>query len=409
MSSEKADPAELQAIVSLLRQALISANGVTHCVDSFCVGASTWATKAGRELFESVMAKARHGKLYIHQLEELSPEASRMASWAASQTSNVGLQEAFVGLVWSYRLRCVKTQQKALQAAIEAKDLDQANAIVRAMADIGQAGGGEIRDLSEVAREVVAEIRAGKQRIVPTGIPAVDRGIGGLPLNLCVIAAQPGVGKSGFLASLALSMAAQGKRVGILSLEDEGSWLVRRILARSNSMSVAEVMGAHGKPLALERLDRSVDEMKEHFGGYISVQDMSRPNVSQVVGAIERLVSSKKVDVVFIDHIGEIVLEKGHRHDLEIDGALSDIRNICRRLGIPIVVLSHTKRAEGGETPKLTDFAFSAGLERKSRLALILTREGSGRELGVHVVKNTEGPSGQSFTLQFDKQSGMVI
>ena len=57
--------------------------------------------------------------------------------------------------------------------------------------------------------------------------------------------------------------------------------------------------------------------------------------------------------------------------------------------------------------PRLTDFAFSAGVERMARVALGLYKR-EGDVLGCTLLKQTEGPSGFDFDLNFDRIHGVV-
>jgi replicative DNA helicase len=172
---------------------------------------------------------------------------------------------------------------------------------------------------------------------------------------------------------------------------------------------VREILEAKEKPHLLERIENATQALTESYDQTILMAEAVKPTVPQVVGLMERMVYLKKVGCILMDHIGELSLDSNNRFDLEVGNALSAIRGVATHHGIPIVVFAHTKRTQSEDgKPRATDFANSADMERKARLALALKREMDSEELEVHVVKNTEGPSGGVVTLGFDKESGML-
>lgn len=403
---------EACAMAALVKAAQMGPSAIVSSVADLNITAQDFTQPAARELFEAILKAAQQNKLFIASLAPgLGAAAIKAATWALGQPdTGIRLGEALGALKEKSHCERGIALCSDYLAAAKARDLPAMAAIGKMLAEPPATAAWGSRPLKEVGESVLSQIRSGRARLVNSGLTAFDLGTGGIPANLCIVGAQPGVGKSGFIASLALAFAGSGKRVGILSLEDEGEWVLRRMFARGSGMAISDVLTAGGRHFIMDKVERAAADLHENFGDLIHIVDMQRPRAAQLVAACEALVASKGVEVLFVDHIGEIQADtERQRHDLEVDGVLSDIRNIARRKGIPVIVLAHTRRGEDGASPKLTDFAFSSGMERKARLALILTREENGSELTVHVMKNTEGPSGQSFTLQFDKQSGMVI
>lgn len=403
--------AERVAMAALVQTAMTSPQTVVSVCADLSLSAQDFAQPAAAELFESILKSAQAGRLFVASLAPgLSPGAIKAATWAEGQPHATRLLEAVGALKNERYFTAHLALSHDYQTALKAKDLPAMLAIAKIMAEGPTSSAWESRTLQAVGESVLSQIRSGRAKLIQSGLSAFDSGTGGIPANLCIIGAQPGVGKSGFLASLALAFAGSGKRVGILSLEDEGEWVLRRMFARGASMAISDVLTAGNKPYVMERLERTAKDLADNFGESIRIVDMQRPKAAHLVAACEAMVARHGVDVLFVDHIGEIQADtERQRHDLEVDGVLSDVRNLARRKGIPILVLAHTRRGEDGASPRLTDFAFSSGMERKARLALILTRKEGSSEMTVHVLKNTEGPSGQQFSMRFDKQSGMVI
>jgi replicative DNA helicase len=251
----------------------------------------------------------------------------------------------------------------------------------------------------------VEEVAAGRQPpVLETGFKDLDEAIGGLQPTLTVIGSLPGKGKSALLAGIVLNLAMRGVKSGIVSLEDEGQWLARRLTALKSQLPVFVLanrpLGSH----QLERFGEAVEQLYTPMESAL-IDDRSRLTTREVVTSCRNMLS-RGARALFVDHLGEIRIERSDRHDLDISEALSELRAMAKSYRVPVVVLCHLKRSSE-ETPVLTDFAFSAGVERMARVALALTRDNDG-PLRVHVLKQTQGPSDVAVELDFDKSSGVV-
>ncbi len=240
-----------------------------------------------------------------------------------------------------------------------------------------------------------------------TGIAELDQLTGGLQKTLTVIGSLPGVGKSALLASILRNLGARGVKVGLFSLEDQRDWVAKRITADACQIPL----------FVLQTRPLSVGQRARLTAGSPAVYDLmrniitdDRPAVScaDVVAGARQMIVRHGVKALIIDHLGEIRVKRSERHDLDIAEVLQQLRALAKIYGVPVVVACHLKRGSGDDAPKLTDFAFSAGVERMARVALALTRGAGEDSLRVHVLKQTNGQSGVNFDLEFHKLAGMV-
>ena len=249
--------------------------------------------------------------------------------------------------------------------------------------------------------------------LLSTGNAALDFHIGGLRQTLTIIGSLPGVGKSALLAAIAANLIQRGDKIGVFSLEDEREWLLRRVLAFAAKVPLF-VLGA--RPMTSVQLSRVEDAgsgVHEALKNLI-VEDRQGMTTAEVVAGARRMIAAG-CKAIFVDHLGEVRLERTDRHDLDIIDALQQLRGLAKTYRVPVVVLCHLRRREGLDqfaVPKLTDFAFSSGVERMARVALGLfrvpTKDGRPESLGVSLLKQTEGPSGHGFELNFAKLYGVV-
>lgn len=257
--------------------------------------------------------------------------------------------------------------------------------------------------------------RGARVPLLLTGNAALDFHIGGLRKTLTVIGSLPGVGKSALLAAIAHNLIRRDVKIGIFSLEDEREWLLRRIMAYAAKVPVF-VLGS--RPMTSRQLG-AVNEAGQAVHDALRnlvVEDRQGMSTSEVVATARRMIA-QGCKAIFLDHLGEVRLERTDRHDLDIIEVLQQLRGLAKTYQIPVVVLCHLRHREGIDlyaVPRLTDFAFSAGIARMARVALGLFRvaedkkTGKPEGLGVTLLKQTEGPSGHGFELNFAKLYGIV-
>ena len=262
--------------------------------------------------------------------------------------------------------------------------------------------------------EKLEDVQSGRREAtLTTGIDALDYAVGGLQPTLTIVGALPGVGKSALVAGIARNLAANGTKVGVLSLEDEREWLTERLMAEAASVPLF-VLG--NKPLTqaqMERVNGCANGLHAMLGNII-VDDTLAMTPAQAVAAARSMVA-RGCRAIIVDHLGELRLDRSERHDLDVQEALQDLRGIAKTYRVPVVVLCHLRRREGlniDAVPKLTDFAFSAAIERCARVALGLFRpKGDAPDevlLGVEVLKQTKGPANFNFRLNVGRLSATV-
>lgn len=262
---------------------------------------------------------------------------------------------------------------------------------------------GEVMGLVDEV-EAVAQGRA--QPTLITGIPALDDAIGGLQPTLTILGAEPGAGKSALMARIVRNVAERGVRVGVFSLEDQSRWMVRRMVSETAAVPVFVLAN---KPLVSSQLERFgvAAEQVHRLASNVIIEDRKGLTAKDIVAGARVMIARHGAKVIFVDHLGEIRINRTERHDRDIGDVLRELRGIADVHRVPIVVLCHVKRRDGvGEEPRITDFAFSADVERTARVALALVKPSEDRQ-GVHVLKQTSGRSGVAVWLRFNAPAAM--
>jgi replicative DNA helicase len=265
-----------------------------------------------------------------------------------------------------------------------------------------------VRDLEKHMEDVAA----GRIKPVnPWYIPDLDREIGGLQKTLCLVGAEPGVGKSALFASGVNLQAKNGHRPLILTLEDPPDWLAYRCVSHDskvNQFDLRFTKVGNGTYESIKLKNDSLQKYRKNIRIIDGSDSMLR--IEDIASSINDAIVNEGCDSVWLDHVGEIALTSMERTDLEISRHYSILRSIANKHGVPVIAAAHFKRpSDPSAPPTYRDFANSSGAERKARVALGLKRNPGSDILSVHVMKQTNGPAGQVIDLEFGGSAAMII
>lgn len=256
------------------------------------------------------------------------------------------------------------------------------------------------------------------ERIIPTGITALDKEIGGLQSTLTIIGGLPGSGKSALVATILENLLQRGVRCGLFGLEDGTTWLHERLIAKRANIPLSAIKSGRFTKEQAVRVQNSSAQIHAY------VKDLAewcprngRAKPEDIVAMARNWVLNHGIKAIFVDHIGEIEHSRSReRFDLGIDETLAHLRGIAIRYDVAVVVAAHLrrdadKRGSGREAgaPLLSDFAESAYIERKARLALGVWGNPATPDLAcVTILKNTSGPAGATLGLSRELEAAMI-
>jgi replicative DNA helicase len=239
-----------------------------------------------------------------------------------------------------------------------------------------------------VHRMSVVRARDGAIGGITTGLRTLDNRTDGLHREeFWLMAARPGMGKSGLMESSALKTADAGYNGLIFSLEMGSSSL--------GSRAISDVLYQSNDPVSYWEITRA-DLADNHFQGVVdAARELSNLNllidsqpsltVSQIAvrarkhaRALER--KGKKLDVVYVDHIHIIKPNDRYRGNrtaeiTEISGAL---KALAKELNVAVVGLAQLNRSVEGrddKRPNMADLRDSGSLEQDADLIVFLYRE----------------------------------
>lgn len=268
-----------------------------------------------------------------------------------------------------------------------------------------------LRECVEAARVDIEKRLAGVETRVRWGNRFLNSRIGGLPPCQVTIGGSTSAGKSSVVLYLADSMARNGTRVGIVSIEDPDTLWGDRSLAMLEGVPSALIytsvaLGDEALSRFLEMANQAeVDASRLPIFIALCVGAKS----SEVVDVARRMIKDKNLDILFVDYIqaARFDLSK-ERWDKAISDLSKQLKAVCLHAGIPLIATSQLKRKEG--EPHITDLKESGDLENMSDAILLIWKESdepNARTIG-KIGKVKWAGSGARFEVARDEGHGMV-
>lgn len=333
--------------------------------------------------------------------------------------------EAFIPTYWASILEMSQRRElneTALRIQRRVKDaqFSVTSIVTDASSDVSRVAVGGVRSLKTARDYLVDDVlpeldrRHNEQKVdlLKTGLPSLDNVIGGLQKELILLGSQPSVGKSALMLTIAQNIARSGEKVGVFSLEDSGNWMAWRTLSQEAPIDQFVLRNRLLTAAQMERVGKAAEKLNE-YADRILVEDACGLTADQISVKADEMIVRHGCSAIFVDHIGEIRHDKriGDRFDLQVAGTLTVLRDIVKRHNIPVVVIWHLKRPDGGDEgtpPKVTDFANSASSERMARVAIGLSRPPESDRLRIDILKQTNGLKNVYIDIEFDSVHGMV-
>lgn len=241
----------------------------------------------------------------------------------------------------------------------------------------------DLLPVKQIAREYLERIERlnelGSDIIgVPTGFTDLDRMLGGLnKSDLLILAARPGMGKTAFQTSIAITAATHfGKRVAMFNLEMSGEQLVQRMLAAETRIDSQRLrrgqLHDHEWPIFMEAIGR-LSETR------IFIDDTPSITPNQLRTKCRRLYAEHGLDLVIIDYLQLMQAERPTNNRVqEISEISRSLKGLARELDVPVLAAAQLSRAveqRAEKRPLLSDLRDSGSIEQDADIVMFIYRD----------------------------------
>jgi len=244
---------------------------------------------------------------------------------------------------------------------------------------------------------------------VPTGFTDMDQLTGGLQRSdLIILAARPSMGKTSLALGIAYGAAvANGKSVGIFSLEMSAEQLVQRLLSMETGVDSHRLRLGQIDDGEWDRISRAFGRLAE---AKIFIDDGSGSSIMDVRSKARRLQAEHGLDLIVIDYLQLMSARRTENRVQEISEISRGLKGLARELNVPVLALSQLSRAvesRADHHPMLSDLRESGSIEQDADIVLFIYREDKYEEdsekkgiAEIIVAKHRNGPVG-SINLRF--------
>ena len=167
--------------------------------------------------------------------------------------------------------------------------------------------------------------------------------LGGIfPSTLITVLAGSGTGKTTFCKEVIYSLLMQGKRVGMVCLEESnrrtllglvGIHLSKNLLVDRSEATDAEVVAAFDDLFT----DRTC-VLLDHFGSN---------HIDTIEARVRYMVAAHSPEVILIDHISMLVSGNEGDDRKNLDIAMTRLRTLCAEMSVAMLLVSHLSRPSG--------------------------------------------------------------
>lgn len=212
---------------------------------------------------------------------------------------------------------------------------------------------------------------------VPTGLIDLDHILGGLQKSdLLIIAGRPGMGKTGFLLSVAKNAAQKHKKhVAIFSLEMSNEQLVQRLISQETGIDSQRLRSGKLEENEWPLFTQAIEVLSDT---HIYLDDTPAITPLQLRTKCRRLAMEYSLDLVIVDYLQ--LMSGDTRNDnrvQEVSYISRNLKVLARELNVPVLTAAQLSRAVEQRTdkkPVLSDLRESGSLEQDADIVMFINR-----------------------------------
>lgn len=253
-------------------------------------------------------------------------------------------------------------------------------------------------DIKQVTADLITQMTNAKkdgQGGIKLGYRKIDEYNAGLKGGqMVVIAARPGSGKSAIAGKMIKTMAFDGHKVGIISLEMPATDVFARMVSAESGVPFWKIdKGLTDDESTQYLINGALDRLGE---ASIYFSDTAKVNSHDIRAKAEKLQRKNGLDILFIDYIQLVGSDdtKNKNREAQVAEISRNIKHLAMDLMIPVVVLAQLNRqAVAGQKPELHHLRESGSLEQDPDVIMFIHRDS---EAGIMTDENGDSTEGKA-------------
>jgi len=212
---------------------------------------------------------------------------------------------------------------------------------------------------------------------VPTGLTDLDKLLGGLQKSdLLIIAGRPGMGKTGFMLSVAKNAAQKHrKHVAMFSLEMSAEQLVQRLIAQETGLDTQRLRTGKLSDNEWPIFTHAIEVLSTT---QIWLDDTPGLTPMQLRTKCRRLHLEYNLDLIIVDYLQLMTGDTRNDNRVqEVSYISRNLKTLARELNVPVLAAAQLSRAVEQRTdkrPVLSDLRESGSLEQDADIVMFIHR-----------------------------------
>jgi len=231
---------------------------------------------------------------------------------------------------------------------------------------------------SEYYDEVEKQLEMGSAIGMPTGFSDLDGLLGGFQKSdLVVFAGRPGMGKTSWMLSVALSVARRDRRVAIFTMEMGVEQMVQRLLSMETGISIQQLRTANISAREHTRLTEAIGRISNLP---LFIDDTPSITPVEMRTKCRRLQHEYGLDIVMVDYMQLMSAGRVYENNRvqEISYISRSLKELARELNVTVLSTAQLSRAveqRQDKRPQLSDLRESGTIEQDADAVLFLYRD----------------------------------
>ena len=230
-----------------------------------------------------------------------------------------------------------------------------------------------------LAEDKLALWASGKAEGYSTGFPTLDKYFRLVDGEMVVVAARPSQGKTILGVQLAenvakqLAAAGDNGSVAIFSAEMTGWSLVVRMAGAMSGVNTHKMRMGQSEPGDMARIKESIAELKRLP---IWIDDGRAPTTKTMLEQLSDLNETNPIRMMLFDFM-ELGGDRAQSEELRVGAIAVGLKDIAKRLKIPVVALSQLNRGvedRANKMPGLSDLRYSGQIEQVADVVAFIMR-----------------------------------
>jgi replicative DNA helicase len=219
---------------------------------------------------------------------------------------------------------------------------------------------------------------SGEDAMLSTGFPSIDRVLGGLESGcLYILAARPGMGKSGLGVQIGIHIAKQNMGVLLISLEMQAEQLGRRSIAYLSDVPAFAVRYGKWSQAEAERITQARKAVQDIP---LSIVDEAGQNTAMIALKARAARRRHGLGCIIVDHLHIVAQDAAATRMGEtwaVGKVSNDLKRLAKDMGVPVIALAQLNRSvenREDKRPSMADLRQSGNIEQDADAIMLLYR-----------------------------------